>query len=119
MRALLPQVPPENILAEPEKRDTGPAIALGIGWVAGRVSTRISLGFVAETERQVEQHLAQHLTRLPAADLGSRAIVEQMKADEARHAEQAELAGAARLPLPVRWLMRAAAKVMTTTAHRI
>lgn len=93
--------------------------AFAIGLVAGRAGDRASLGFVVETERQVEQHLAGHLDRLPAADRASRAIVEQMKADEARHAADALGAGATELPAPVRWAMRAAAKVMTTTAHRI
>lgn len=93
--------------------------AFGIGLLAGRVSDGISLGFVVETERQVEQHLESHLERLPDADRPSRAIVEQMRDDEARHALEAERAGAVRLPLAVRWAMRAAAKVMTTTAHRI
>ncbi|MED5622184.1 2-polyprenyl-3-methyl-6-methoxy-1,4-benzoquinone monooxygenase [Ideonella sp. BN130291] len=93
--------------------------AFGIGLLAGRVSDRVSLGFVVETERQVEEHLAGHLERLPRDDLPSRAIVEQMKADEARHAHHAEQAGAAQLPPPVRLLMRAAAKVMTTTAHYV
>lgn len=92
--------------------------AFGIGLVAGRLGgDRVSLGFVVETERQVEQHLESHLERLPAQDAASRAIVHQMKDDEARHAQQAEAAGAAKLPLPVRLGMRAAAKVMTTTAH--
>lgn len=93
--------------------------AFGIGLVAGRVGDALSLGFVVETERQVEQHLAGHLDRLPPADARSRAIVEVMKDDEARHADAAEAAGAVRLPLPVRWLMRGAAKVMTTTAYRV
>lgn len=92
--------------------------AFGIGLVAGRLGgDPVSLGFVVETERQVEQHLESHLERLPAQDAASRAIVHQMKDDEARHAQQAEAAGAAKLPLPVRLGMRAAAKVMTTTAH--
>jgi len=93
--------------------------AFGIGLLAGRISDPVSLGFVVETERQVEQHLASHLERLPAQDGKSRAIVEQMKLDEARHADQAEQAGGVPLPAPVRWAMRAAAKVMTTTAHYI
>lgn len=93
--------------------------AFGIGLVAGRLGDTASLGFVIETERQVEQHLAGHLDRLPAADARSRAIVEAMKADEARHAEDARSAGGAELPLPVTLLMRAAAKVMTTVAHRV
>lgn len=91
--------------------------AFGIGWLAGMASDRLSLGFVVETERQVERHLQSHLDRLPAADLASHAIVAQMKDDEARHAEQAEQAGAAPLPAPLRLAMRAAAKVMTRTAH--
>ena len=91
--------------------------AFTIGLVAGRLGDAASLGFVVETERQVEQHLASHLERLPASDLASRAIVEQMKADEARHADDALAAGAAEMPPPARWLMRAAAKVMTSTAH--
>ena len=93
--------------------------AFAIGALAGRFGDRVSLGFVVETERQVEQHLAGHLDRLPAADTRSRAIVEVMQNDERRHAENAERAGAAPLPLPVRWAMRAAAKLMTTAAHRL
>lgn len=91
--------------------------AFAIGLLAGRLGDAASLGFVVETERQVEQHLAHHLDRLPASDLASRAVVEQMQADEARHADEALAAGALEMPLPARWLMRAAAKVMTTTAH--
>lgn len=94
--------------------------AFGIGLLAGRIGgDRLSLGFVVETERQVEAHLASHMERLPSGDTRSRAIVEQMKADEARHADDALHAGGAELPQPVRGLMRLAAKVMTTTAHRI
>ena len=93
--------------------------AFAIGLVAGRAGDRYSLGFVAETERQVEQHLAGHLDRLPADDLASRAIVQQMKIDEARHADEAMHSGGVALPAPVRWAMRAAARVMTTTAHVI
>ena len=93
--------------------------AFGIGVLAGRLGDDVSLGFVVETERQVEQHLAGHLDRLPAADTRSRAIVDQMKTDESRHADAAEAAGARPLPPPVRWLMRGAAKVMTVTAQRI
>lgn len=93
--------------------------AFAIGLVAGRGGDRVSLGFVVETERQVEQHLAGHLERLPAADLRSRAIVEQMKDDEAAHARHALEAGARLLPRPVGWLMRSAARVMTQTAHYI
>jgi len=93
--------------------------AFGIGLVAGRIGDAVSLGFVVETERQVEQHLASHLERLPAADHRSRAIVEQMKDDERRHADDALAAGGAPLPLPVRALMRVAARVMTNTAHYV
>jgi ubiquinone biosynthesis monooxygenase Coq7 len=93
--------------------------AFGLGLVAGRLGDPVSLGFVVETERQVEAHLDSHLERLPADDHASRAIVAQMKADEAAHATEALAAGAAPLPEPVKGLMRAAAKVMTTTAHYI
>jgi len=93
--------------------------AFGIGLLAGRAGDRWSLGFLVETERQVEQHLAGHLERLPEGDKASRAIVEQMKLDEARHAEDAQRAGAASLPAPVQQLMRLAARVMTSTAHVI
>ena len=93
--------------------------AFTLGLVAGRLGDAASLGFVVETERQVEAHLASHLDRLPAEDGASRAIVEQMKADEARHADEALAAGAAPMPEPVKWAMRAAAKVMTTVAHRV
>lgn len=93
--------------------------AFTLGLVAGRLGDAASLGFVVETERQVEAHLASHLDRLPAEDGASRAIVEQMKVDEARHADEALAAGAAPMPEPVKWVMRAAAKVMTTVAHRV
>ncbi len=91
--------------------------AFAIGLVAGRAGDRISLGFVVETERQVEAHLASHLQRLPEADAESRAVVAQMKDDEARHAAEALAAGGAAMPAPVRWLMQSAARVMTRTAH--
>ena len=91
--------------------------AFGIGVAAGLAGDKTSLGFVVETERQVEAHLAGHLDRLPADDLDSRAIVSQMKADEAQHAAQAQAAGAAELPAPVKRVMRLLAKVMTRTAH--
>jgi ubiquinone biosynthesis monooxygenase Coq7 len=93
--------------------------SFGLGLVAGRLGDGVSLGFLQETERQVEAHLAGHLDRLPAADRASRAIVAQMMDDEARHASDAGKAGASALPAPVTALMKAAAKVMTTTAHRI
>lgn len=94
--------------------------AFGIGLLAGRLGgDATSLGFVVETERQVERHLQGHLDRLPVADRASRAVVAQMKADESRHAEDARDAGARELPAPARLAMRLAARVMTTTAHRI
>jgi ubiquinone biosynthesis monooxygenase Coq7 len=93
--------------------------AFGIGLLASRVGTAASLGFVVETERQVEAHLDSHLQKLPAHDHASRAVVTQMRDDEIRHARQAQQAGAAEVPLPVKWLMKGAAKVMTTVAHRI
>ena len=93
--------------------------AFGIGLLAGRAGDAVSLGFVVETERQVEQHLAGHLDRLPAADTASRAVVDAMQADERRHADEALDAGGVPLPAPVRWAMRASAKVMTTVAHRV
>lgn len=93
--------------------------AFGLGLLAGRLGDRLSLGFVLETERQVEAHLQGHLDRLPVGDHASRAIVTQMKDDEAAHAAQALQAGATELPAPVKALMHAAAKVMTTTAHYI
>ncbi|MBL8334304.1 MAG: 2-polyprenyl-3-methyl-6-methoxy-1,4-benzoquinone monooxygenase [Rubrivivax sp.] len=93
--------------------------AFAIGLVAGRIGDATSLGFVVETERQVEQHLAGHLERLPPDDLRSRAIVAAMRDDEQRHGQAALSAGGAELPAPVRWAMRAAAKVMTTVAHRV
>jgi ubiquinone biosynthesis monooxygenase Coq7 len=93
--------------------------AFGIGLLAGRLGDKVSLGFVVETERQVEAHLDSHLDRLPAHDHASRAIVAQMKDDEIRHAREAQHAGAAELPLPVQAVMKAVAKVMTTVAHRV
>ncbi|MDD2730323.1 2-polyprenyl-3-methyl-6-methoxy-1,4-benzoquinone monooxygenase [Malikia sp.] len=93
--------------------------AFGIGLLAGRLGRATSLGFVIETERQVEAHLDQHLDQLPAQDHVSRAIVQQMKADEIRHADEAQAAGGMVLPAPVRAVMRASAKVMTTIARRI
>ena len=92
--------------------------ALAIGLVAGLGGDDFSFGFMAETERQVEGHLDDQLSRLPAADGCSRAILEQMKSDETGHARVATDAGGAALPGPVRALMRAAAGVMTRTAYR-
>lgn len=93
--------------------------AFAIGAVAGILSDRLSLGFVVETERQVEAHLDEHLQRLPADDARSRHILEQMKADEARHADNALAAGAMTVPPPIPSLMRLAAGVMKAVATRI
>lgn len=93
--------------------------AFAIGIVAGVASDRINLGFVVETERQVEDHLTGHIERLPAVDARSRAIVLQMREDEARHGATAQAAGAADLPFPVRHAMRAAADVMRAIAYRV
>ena len=93
--------------------------AFGIGLLAARAGDGVSLGFVVETERQVEAHLNSHLDRLPEGDTASRAIVRQMRDDEVEHADAALAAGGQALPGPVRGLMKLAAKVMTFTAHRI
>ncbi|MGE5386457.1 MAG: 2-polyprenyl-3-methyl-6-methoxy-1,4-benzoquinone monooxygenase [Betaproteobacteria bacterium] len=93
--------------------------AFSFGVLAGRFGERWNLGFLAETERQVEAHLLGHLGRIPAQDQKSLRIVEQMKTDEARHADTALRLGAAELPWPVKGAMRAAAKVMTRTAFYI
>ncbi|MEX3581445.1 MAG: 2-polyprenyl-3-methyl-6-methoxy-1,4-benzoquinone monooxygenase [Burkholderia sp.] len=105
--------------------DSGPSLlnplwyggALAIGLVAGRLGDKASLDFMAETERQVERHLDSHLSELPSGDTASRAIVEQMRDDEAKHGRTATDAGGAELPTPARWLMQAASKVMTRTAY--
>jgi len=91
--------------------------AFTLGALAGAAGDRWSLGFVAETEQQVVEHLNNHLQRLPAHDRPSRAILEQMREDEASHAASAMAAGAARLPLPVRALMKGVSKVMTGTTY--
>ena len=93
--------------------------AYTIGAAAGVIGDSLSLGFVVETERQVEAHLDEHLETLPADDAKSRAIVRVMKEDEARHASNALAAGAEILPDPVPALMRFASKVMKTVAYRI
>lgn len=93
--------------------------SFAIGAVAGLAGDRWNLGFLAETERQVVRHLDAHLQRLPAADAKSRAVLEQMKEDEARHGHTAEQAGGEPLPAPVRELMRLTSKVLTTTAYWI
>ena len=93
--------------------------SFAIGMLAGAAGDRWNLGFLAETERQVVVHLDGHLKLLPAADHKSRAIVEQMRADEGAHATAAIEAGGADLPGPVATLMRAAARIMTGTAYWI
>jgi ubiquinone biosynthesis monooxygenase Coq7 len=91
--------------------------SVAIGALAGLFGDRASLGFMAETERQVEGHLADHMDRLPGDDARSRAIVEQMQVDEIGHGRAAVAAGAAALPEPAPRLMRLAARVMTGTAY--
>ena len=93
--------------------------SFAIGALAGIAGDRVNLGFVVETERQVEEHLTAHLDRLPEADAKSRAIVVTMRDDEARHGAMAQEAGAFDLPRPVRDLMHAAAGVMKAVAYRI
>jgi ubiquinone biosynthesis monooxygenase Coq7 len=93
--------------------------SFAIGLFAARLGDKVSLGFMAETERQVEAHLQGHLERLPAHDVASRRVVEAMKQDEARHAEHADERGGVTLPWPARMAMRLAARVMTRTAHHI
>lgn len=90
-----------------------------IGSLAGLCGDSWSLGFVAETERQVEQHLEGHRRRLPVTDHRSRSVIEQMQLDEARHGRDAMAAGGSRLPWPLRQTMRLSAKVMTTTSYWI
>jgi 3-demethoxyubiquinol 3-hydroxylase len=91
--------------------------SLAMGMVAGRLGDAWNLGFLAETERQVEAHLTDHLRRLPAADRKSAQVLEQMREDEVNHAETAVRLGARELPLPARLGMRLVARVMTRTAY--
>ena len=93
--------------------------SFAIGALAGLAGDRTSLGFVAETESQVIEHLESHLHELPPDDERSRRIVEQMQADEARHGAEARTAGGRDLPRPVRDLMRGTARIMTRTAYRV
>jgi ubiquinone biosynthesis monooxygenase Coq7 len=93
--------------------------SFAIGVAAGVAGDRVNLGFVVETERQVEEHLTDHMQRLPGSDARSRAIVEKMRDDEARHGAMARAAGAADLPVAVKTLMRFAADVMRVVAYRI
>ncbi|HEX5960605.1 MAG TPA: 2-polyprenyl-3-methyl-6-methoxy-1,4-benzoquinone monooxygenase [Rhodanobacteraceae bacterium] len=93
--------------------------SFAIGALAALAGDRWSLGFVVETERQVEAHLGDHLQRLPSADARSRAILAAMQADEARHADNAQARGGATLPFPVPALMRCASAVMKAVAYRL
>lgn len=91
--------------------------SLALGAVAGALGDKWNLGFLAETERQVGRHLDEHLERLPASDTKSRAILEQMRTDEAEHAATAVAHGGAELPKPVKTAMQLASKVMTRTSY--
>jgi ubiquinone biosynthesis monooxygenase Coq7 len=93
--------------------------AFAMGAAAGALGDRWNLAFLAETERQVEEHLAGHLERLPAHDRRTRVVVDAMRADEAKHRDTAIRLGAAELPEPAKRAMRLAARVMTTVAHRV
>jgi ubiquinone biosynthesis monooxygenase Coq7 len=93
--------------------------SFAIGAVAGALGDRWNLAFLAETERQVEEHLSAHLTALPLEDRRTRAVVEGMRDDEARHRRTAVEMGAAELPQPVKLAMRLASRVMTTVAYRV
>lgn len=94
--------------------------AFVIGLTAGKLGgDKVSLGFVTETEKQVQAHLSTHLQHLPHKDIASRAVVTQMRTDEAKHAEAAQEAGGIKLPHPIRTTMHFAGKIMTTVAHYI
>jgi len=93
--------------------------SFAIGALAGIAGDKASLGFVAETERQVVKHLESHLRQLPNGDARTRAIVEQLRADEARHGHAAETAGGTSLPAPIRKLMALTSRIMTRTAYWI
>jgi 3-demethoxyubiquinol 3-hydroxylase len=93
--------------------------SLAMGMAAGALGDKWNLAFLAETERQVEAHLSGHLAALPASDRRTRAVVEAMRADEARHRDSAIAMGAAEFPRPVKAAMRLAAKLMTTVAYRV
>ncbi|MNF54429.1 2-nonaprenyl-3-methyl-6-methoxy-1,4-benzoquinol hydroxylase [compost metagenome] len=94
-------------------------LSFGVGAVAGLISDRVSLGFVAATEDQVCQHLDEHLEQLPEEDAKSRAILEQMRTDEEQHATSAIEAGGLRFPAPVKFGMTLLSKVMTKSTYRI
>jgi ubiquinone biosynthesis monooxygenase Coq7 len=91
--------------------------SFGLGVLAGALGDKWNLGFLAETERQVEGHLNEHLSQLPEQDAKSRAIVEQMKTDEIKHADTALAHGGAELPMPVKLAMKLSSKVLTRTAY--
>lgn len=94
-------------------------LSFGIGAIAGAVSDKVSLGFVAETERQVCKHLSEHMTSLPTQDNKSKAILLKMLDDEAKHATAAIDAGGYQFPLPVRFAMTSLSKVMTKSVYKI
>ena len=93
--------------------------SLSLGVLAGKIGDRWNLGFLAETERQVEAHLTGHLERLPECDVRSRAILEQMRTDEREHADMAVRLGASELPSPVKTVMKLMSKVMTAATYRV
>ncbi len=88
-----------------------------LGSVAGALGDKWNLGFLAETEKQVEAHLASHLDKLPPSDQKTRKIIEQMQQDEAKHAQDAKQQGAMELPLPAKFLMKKMSKLMTKTSY--
>ncbi len=91
--------------------------AMAMGATAGAIGDKWSLGFLAETEHQVVEHLSGHLNRIPPADAKSRAVLEQMRSDESRHATTALQSGGAELPRPIKQAMRVASKIMTRSAY--
>ncbi|MCB5185288.1 2-polyprenyl-3-methyl-6-methoxy-1,4-benzoquinone monooxygenase [Methylobacillus gramineus] len=93
--------------------------SFGLGLLAGCLGDKWNLGFLAETERQVGQHLTEHLNKFPVQDIKSQAIIQQMRADEAAHADSAIAHGAAELPLPIRATMRLFSNIMTTTTYHL
>ncbi len=93
------------------------ASSFGLGIIVGTLGDKWNLGFVEETEKQVEAHLASHLDKLPQSDQKTRKIIEQMQQDEAKHAQEAKRHGAIDLPAPVKFLMTQASKLMTTSTY--
>ena len=94
-------------------------LSFGMGALAGIIGDKVSLGFVAETERQVCKHLTEHMTTLPSQDAKSKAIILQMLDDEAKHAEKALDAGGYEFPLPIRAVMTGLSKIMTKSAYKL